>query len=168
MPNVNKAILVGRLTRDPALSSTRNGSQICRLTIAVNRKFTSSDGQQREEADFFDVIANGRQADICSSYLHKGEPVYIEGRMHFYEWQDKSNITHKSVNIIMEKMEFLAPASGNRPQNPGVIDPAVNRAFQGVNPAYQQPRSDVPPAPVAPLTAPAIPDAAETPLDDVF
>ncbi|MCQ2396373.1 MAG: single-stranded DNA-binding protein [Lentisphaeria bacterium] len=165
MANLNKMILIGRLTRDPVLNTSRSGNRFCSFGLAVNWKYVAADGSQKEETEFVDVITSSRDADQCNTYLRKGSTAYVEGRFRTRTWNDRNNVPHFVVELIASSIKFLdnrAPQQGPREE----IEPSVERAFQNIAPA-----SNVPPAPVAPLTAPPTdnqPPGDSIQPDDVF
>lgn len=100
MPNLNRIFLMGNLTRDPSLNSTKSGRQVCRLSLAVNRRYTGEDGSQKEEVEYLNISAFGHLADRCSSELKKGSPVYVEGRLHIESWPDKRTGATRTAPVI--------------------------------------------------------------------
>lgn len=126
MANVNKVILIGNITRDPEIRHTPKGTAVTDLGIAVNRIYSSEQGEKREETTFVDVTLWGRQAELAGEYLSKGRPVYIEGRLQMDSWEDKASGQKRSkLKVVGETMQFLggrgdgggnssgAPRSGN-------------------------------------------------------
>jgi len=108
MPNYNKVILMGNLTRDPELRYTGSGTAIAKLGIAVNRYWRNQDGQQQEETTFVDVDAFGRQAETIGQYLKKGRPIMVEGRLKLDQWDDKQTGQKRSkLGIVLENFQFL-------------------------------------------------------------
>lgn len=108
MANVNKVFLLGNLTRDPEVRSTPSGASVCTLGLAVNRRYTTSKGEDREETCFVDVETWGRQAENCGRFLSKGRPVLVEGRLHQDQWQDKNSGENRSKILIRaENVQFL-------------------------------------------------------------
>ena len=87
--NLNKAFVLGNLTRDPELRQTASGQAVCSFGIATNRYYTNSVGQKQEQAEFHNIVTWGRQAEIASQYLKKGSLVLIEGRLQTRSWQDQ-------------------------------------------------------------------------------
>lgn len=153
MANLNKMILIGRLTRDPVLNTSRTGNRFCTFTLATNWKYTAADGSQKEETEFVDVITGSKDADHCSTYLRKGSTAYVEGRFRTRTWNDKNNAPHFVIELVASSIKFLDSRGPQGPHNE--MDPSVDRAFQSV-----MPRPNVPPSPVAPLTA-SQPDCQE-------
>ena len=124
MANVNKVILIGRITKDIELKSTPKGTALAELSLATNRSRNDEHGQRQEETTFHDVTLWGKTAELASKYLSKGREVYIEGRLHMEKWQDKATGQNRSrLKIVGERMEFLG--SGNQKQQQGQPAAAV-------------------------------------------
>ena len=110
MPNLNKVMLMGNLTRDPELRRTPKGSAVTDISLATNRRYTDSNDQQQEETTYVDVTLWGKVAEIVSEHTKKGDPIYIEGRLLLDQWEDKNTGQNRSrLKVIGEKFEFLAP-----------------------------------------------------------
>jgi single-strand DNA-binding protein len=108
MPNYNKVILMGRLTRDPEVKYTSSGAAITDLGIAVNRFWRNQDGQQQEETTFVNVTAFGKQAETVGQYLKKGRPIFIEGYLRMDQWDDKQTGEKRSkLKIVLDRFEFI-------------------------------------------------------------
>ncbi len=142
MPNLNRIFLMGNLTRDPSLNSTKSGRQVCRLSLAVNRRYTGEDGSQKEEVEYLNISAFGHLADRCASELKKGSPVYVEGRLHIESWSDKrTGATRTAPVIYADNVLYLdgrpsqaAPAStpphGSAPQRGSQPPPRDPQVFE--------------------------------------
>ena len=108
MPNYNKVILMGNLTRDPEVRYTSCGTAIAKLGIAVNRYWRNQEGQQQEETTFVDVDAFGKQAETIGQYLKKGRPIMVEGRLKLDQWDDKQTGQKRSkLGVTLENFQFL-------------------------------------------------------------
>lgn len=108
MFNINKATLLGRLTADPVIKTLPSGRQIARFSIATNRyRFNPETKERIELADFHNVIAWGKLAEVTGKYLKKGEPIYIEGRLQTRKWEDKNNQKHNKTEIVIENLILL-------------------------------------------------------------
>lgn len=107
MPNLNKVMLMGNLTRDPELKYTQNNTAVTNLGLAVNRKWRNQQGEQQEETTFVDCTAFGRTAEVLNEYLRKGRPVFIEGRLKLDQWQDKEGNNRSKLHAIVESFQFL-------------------------------------------------------------
>ncbi len=111
--NVNKAIIIGRLTRDPELRSTPNGRQVASLSVATSFRYKDQSGQQQERTEFHNVVAWGKQAEVIAQYFVKGQEIYVEGRLETRNWDDKdSGKKMYRTEIILEKFEFGAKPQG--------------------------------------------------------
>jgi single-strand DNA-binding protein len=145
MASFNKVILVGNLTRDPDLRYTPKGTAIAKIGLAVNRNWTSEDGQKREEVTFVDVDAFGKQAEVIGQYLRKGRPVLVEGRLRLDQWDDKQTGQKRSkLGVVLESFSFLDSGKGGE----GAIEnpPPPARTSQGnVSAPPPAPASDIPP-----------------------
>ena len=117
MASFNKVILIGNLTRDPDLRTTSNGTAICDLGLAVNRRWRDQAGRDQEETTFVDVTAWNRTAENCAQYLQKGAPVLVEGRLHLEQWEDRNGGGKRSkLSVVAETVQFLAGRSeGQQP-----------------------------------------------------
>ncbi|MHC5059087.1 MAG: single-stranded DNA-binding protein, partial [Planctomycetota bacterium] len=87
MANLNKVLLIGNLTRDPELRYTPQGAAVCEFTLAINRQWTSKQGERREEACFVDIVCWARTAETCAEYLKKGRQAFVEGRLTLDRWE---------------------------------------------------------------------------------
>lgn len=113
MASVNKVILVGNCTRDPEVRYTPKGTAVTDLGLAMNRYYSSDDGEKREETTFVDVTLWGRQAEVANEYLKKGRPVYIEGRLQMDSWEDKNSGQKRSkLKVVGEQMQLLGSREG--------------------------------------------------------
>jgi single-strand DNA-binding protein len=144
MANFNKVILVGNLTRDPELRYTPKGTAVARITLAVNRTFTSGEGgEKKEEVSFVDVDVWGRQAEVISQYMKKGRPLLVEGRLKQDTWEDKNTKQKQSkLKVVLESFAFLD--SGNRGAGKEVGAPprSPSAAVPPAGPADAEPPSD--------------------------
>lgn len=108
MSNYNKVILAGNLTRDPELKYTPKGMAICKIGLAINRKWKTESGESKEEVTFVDVDAFGKQAEVIGQYLKKGRPILVEGRLKLDQWTDKQTSQKKSrLGVTLESFQFL-------------------------------------------------------------
>lgn len=105
----NKVLLMGNLTRDVELRHLPNtNTPVASLGLAVNRRFRTKDGENREETTFVDCEAFGRTAEVLSQYLRKGRPVFLEGRLKLDQWEDKQTGGNRSkLKVIVENFQFV-------------------------------------------------------------
>lgn len=108
MPNLNKVMLMGNLTRDPELKYTPKGTAIAEIGLAISRKYKTDSGEQREETTFVDVTLWGRVAEIVGEYCKKGRPLYVEGRLQLDTWDDKQTGAKRSkLKVNGESVQLL-------------------------------------------------------------
>jgi single-strand DNA-binding protein len=107
MPNLNKVMLMGRLTRDPEVRFTPQGTPVTELGIAVNRVWFDQNRNKQEETTFVDVTAWDKQAQTIGKYLHKGSPIYVEGRLHLSTWETKEGEKRSKLRVRLENFQFL-------------------------------------------------------------
>lgn len=117
--DINRVILIGRLTRDPELKSTNTGSYFCRFSLASNRSiYNKQTGESREEVGFFDCVAWGKPAETIHKYLQKGRRICLEGSLRYSSWEGADGKKQSKVEIHVENFQFLdakqdgAPAPG--------------------------------------------------------
>jgi len=111
MASFNKVILIGNLTRDPELRYTPNGTSLCEFGMAINRNWTTREGEKREETCFVDVTMWGRRGEVISEYLSKGDPIFVEGRLKFDTWETSDGRRSK-LTVVAENFEFLGGGRG--------------------------------------------------------
>jgi single-strand DNA-binding protein len=121
MANYNRVILAGNITRDPELRYTASGQAVAKLGLAVNRKYKTKEGEQREDTTYVDCTAWARSAEILCEYVKKGDPILIEGRLHYSTWEDKETGAKRSkLDVVIENFQFLSRGpGGQRPDAEG-------------------------------------------------
>ena len=112
--NLNKAILIGRLTRDPEVRTTTSGKQVTSFSIANNISWKNAEGEKQEKTEFHNIVAWGKLGEICGQYLTKGQEVYIDGRIETRNWEGQDGVRRNRTEIIAENMQM-----GQRPRNEG-------------------------------------------------
>ena len=111
MVSLNRVLLIGNLTKDPELRYTPSGTPVASLRMAVNSSFKGQDGQRKEETCFVTVVVWSRQAEICSQYLKKGRPVFIEGRLIYRSWEQEGK-TRSTMEVRADRVQFLGAPPG--------------------------------------------------------
>ena len=144
--NVNKAIIVGRLTRDPEVRTTSTGKTVTNLSVATSRTWNDEGGTRQEKAEFHDVVLWGKVAEIAAQYLVKGQEVYIEGSIQTRNWEGKDGVKRYKTEIVVSgfdgNMQMGAkPGTGG---SSGTGRQSFNRpaASGGKSPAANTPASD--------------------------
>ena len=113
-PTLNKVALIGTLTRDPLVKTTSKGTSVSEVSLALNRFYTSDQGERREETTYVDVELWGRQAELANEYLRKGRSVFIEGRLKLDTWEDKESGQKRSkLRVVGENLQFLGSRDGD-------------------------------------------------------
>lgn len=156
MASFNKVMLIGNLTRDPEVRTLPSGVNVADLRLALNETYTDRNGQKVEKAVFVDVAVWDKQADLCRTYLSKGSPILIEGKLQMDEWTSKEGEKRSKLRVRAERIQFLGARRGGTEGEPGAPGPA-RRPASG-------PRSeDESPSP-ADAGEPAAANADETPF----
>lgn len=105
--NLNKAMIIGNLTRDPEVKTTPSGISVASFSVATNFVWTDKNGQKQEKAEFHNIVAWRKLAEICGQYLKKGSKIYLEGRIQTRSWDDQNNIKRYRTEIIADNMIML-------------------------------------------------------------
>jgi single-strand DNA-binding protein len=120
MPNLNQVNLIGHITRDPESRFTPQGTQVVDLGLAINRVWKDSSGQKQEETTFVDITLWSRTAEVAAEYCHKGDPLFVSGRLHLDTWDDKQTGQKRSkLKVVGEQIQLL----GSRQQAPAAAPP---------------------------------------------
>ena len=121
MSSFNKVILMGNLTRDPEVRSTPSGQSVTAFGIASNRTYTvgGPGGEKKEEVTFVDVDFWGRRGEVVAQYLKKGDPIFVEGRLTYRQWEDKDGNKRNKLSVTAENFEFIGGRQGGERQGGG-------------------------------------------------
>ncbi len=136
LANLNRVFLIGRLTKDPEVRQTTNGTPVANFTIAINRRFRSPTGEVKEETTFVGIVAWQKLAELCRQYLSKGRAVLVEGKLQNRSWETEDGQKRSTLEIRADRIEFL------------------EREFRSEVGALQEPGE--PPAPAEPYAEPAL------------
>jgi single-strand DNA-binding protein len=134
MANLNKVMLIGRLTRDPEVRTFSTGGKVAKLGFAVNnRKKNQSTGQWEDDPVFIDIDVfnrgdQGRQADLVEQYMRKGHQVFIEGHLKLDQWQGQDGQKRSKLTVVADNFQFLEPRSE------GAVGDGGNRMSRGAAP----------------------------------
>lgn len=163
MPNLNKVMLMGNLTRDPEIKYTPKGTAIANFGLAVNRNYTTEGGEKREEVTFIDLESFGRTAEVIGEYFKKGRPIFIEGRLKLDTWDDKQTGQKKSkLRVIVDSFEFL----GSREGGGGGGEQGEGRS-EGRSENRPAPSRSAPGRPATPPQRPPADPDLDAPEDDI-
>lgn len=118
----NKVILMGNLTRDPEVRELPGGGSVTTLGLAVNEKWTTKDGEKREDVCFVDVDAFGRQGEVVMEYFGKGKPILIEGKLRFRSWEDGDGNKRSKHSLVLDRFSFVGSRDSSNGQLPDSTD----------------------------------------------
>ncbi len=111
--SLNKVMLIGNLTRDPNLRYTPGGTAVCSFGLATNRTWTPSEGgEKQEKVEYHNVVAWSKLADICGQLLHKGDKVYVEGRLQSRDWKGDDGQDRRITEVVIDNMILLRSSQG--------------------------------------------------------
>ena len=110
---LNKAFVIGNLTRDPELKALPSGIKVCTFSVATNRVWKDKDGNKQEAADYHNIVVFGRQAETVAQYMKKGSQVMVEGRMQTRSWDDAGTGTKKyRTEVVADRVQFGSAGNG--------------------------------------------------------
>lgn len=104
---LNKVMIIGHLGRDPEMRYTPSGRPVTTFSVGTSRSWHSADGERHEETEWFNVVAWGSLAEICNQYLHKGQQIYVEGRLQTRRWDDAEGRKHFATELVAREMIML-------------------------------------------------------------
>ncbi|MGA3292179.1 MAG: single-stranded DNA-binding protein [Candidatus Microgenomates bacterium] len=120
--SLNKVMLIGNLTRDPEMRYTPQGTAVCTFGVATNRSWTTESGEKKEDAEFHNIVAWNKLAEICAQLLKKGKKVYVEGRLSTRSWQGQDGTQKQRTEVVISDMVILDKKSDN-PEDGGIEIP---------------------------------------------
>lgn len=122
--DLNRATILGRLTRDPEVRSTPSGQSVSTIGIATNRVWTDRSGVKQEKVEFHNCVLWGKLADIAGQYLSKGRRVYVEGRIETRDWVGQDGVKRYKTEIVVDNLIMLdGPRGGGAPQGGVTYEP---------------------------------------------
>ena len=136
--SVNKAILVGRLGRDPETRYTSGGQAVCNFTLATDETYKDRSGERQKRTEWHRIVVWGKLAEICQQYLKKGSLVFIEGRIQTRQWDDREGNKRNTTEIVASGMRMLGPKAA-----PGEA-PEIEHAPEESGPAPEVSDEDIP------------------------
>jgi single-strand DNA-binding protein len=125
---INRVVLVGRLTKDPELRYTPQGTAVCTWTLAVNRQFSNAQGER--DADFINIVAWRQLGELCANYLKKGSPAALEGRLQTRSYDNKEGKKVYVVEVVADNVQFLSSSGERREQGDQSERQSFNRGNQ--------------------------------------
>lgn len=118
MAGLNKVMIIGNLGKDPEMRFTANGSAVTNFNVAVSRQYSATDGERREETEWFTVVAWNKLAEQCNQFLQKGKKVYVEGRLQTRSWDGQDGQKRYRTEVVASEVQFLDRGPGG-PGGPG-------------------------------------------------
>lgn len=149
--SLNKVMLIGNLTRDPELRYTPSGVPVCSFGLATNRSWTTQSGDQKEDAQFHQIVAWNRLAELCSQLLKKGRKIYVEGRLQYREWTDSSGNKRQRAEITISDMMLLDSRRGAG-EGDEQLDAELDKAAEFTAPEEEVPSPEAEAAPAEEAT----------------
>ena len=119
---MNKIIVIGNLGRDPEMRYLPSGQSVTNFSVASSRRYTTANGEQREETQWFNVSAFGRLGESCNQYLARGRQVYVEGRLSSRTYQDRNGETRVSLDVNATEVQFLGGRADAMEQGGGAYE----------------------------------------------
>lgn len=112
---LNRAQLIGNLTRDPELRQTPNGTAVCGFAVATNSSWKDASGERQERAEFHNIVCWGKLAEIAAQYVKKGSKVYVDGRLQTRDWTGDDGVKRYRTEIVAENFIILDSRGGGAP-----------------------------------------------------
>ena len=140
---MNKVFLIGNLTRDPELSTTNSGVSVCRMSIAVSRRFANQDGTR--ETDFFNITAWRATAEFVSKYFRKGSSICVVGSLQNRTWTDQQGAKHYATDIVADEVNFVDSRNESASSAPYTNDAYSAPSFSSdasVAPKFEELKTD--------------------------
>jgi len=107
MASLNKVFLIGRLTRDPELRYVPSGTAVASFGLAINREYTTKEGNKKDDTCFVNLVVWGKRAEICAEYLKKGSMIFVEGRLSYRKWETQDKEKRSTIEVYVENFQFL-------------------------------------------------------------
>jgi single-strand DNA-binding protein len=126
MVSVNRIIIIGNLGSEPEMRFTPNGRPVTSFSAATNRRYTTSEGERREETEWFTIVTWGRLAEQCNQFLSKGRLVYVEGRLRTHSWEGQDGQKLYRNEIVADRVSFLDRQSSTHLNEDKSIEPGMD------------------------------------------
>jgi len=144
LADLNRVFMVGRLTKDPELRQTTNGTSVANFTIALNRRYKSATGEWKDEATYVGVVAWQKLAELCKQYLAKGRAVLVEGKLQNRNWETEDGQKRSTIEIRADRIEFLDREARTSFGTSGPGAETGTEPAQGEEPAFSKSDDDLP------------------------
>ena len=144
MASVNKAIIIGRLGKDPEVRYTQSGQAMARFTVATNETWMDRENGRQERTEWHNIVVWGKQAETCGQYLSRGSQVYIEGRIETRKFEDKEGKERYFTDINARQVTFLGGRDGGSARSGQSFDDGPSGGFDDAGAGSVPPDDDVP------------------------
>jgi single-strand DNA-binding protein len=133
--DLNKVMLIGRVVKKPEMRSTPSGQNVSSFSVVTNRMWTDKNGQKQEKAEFHNIVAWGRLADIASQYLDKGKKIYVEGHLQTRDWEGQDGNKRYRTEIVADNFIMLdkGGSGSSDGSEPIIIEPVKDMPVDEVN-----------------------------------
>jgi single-strand DNA-binding protein len=135
---VNKAILIGRLGKDPEVRYTPDGAMVTNFNLATDEQWKDKNGEKVQKTEWHRIVAFGKLAEICGNYLVKGKLIFVEGRIQTRSWEDKEGVKRYTTEIVANNMQMLDPKGQNK------ADESSSDSMSSNSASSSTPMDDVP------------------------
>lgn len=125
MSDLNRVVLIGRLTKDPELRMTKTNAQVASFTLAVNRTYKTN-GEKKEDVSFFTCIAWSKTAEVIAQYVKKGQRIGVEGKLQQRSWEDDKGNKRSTVEVVVDNFQFLESGKRDGVESMGAPVDSVN------------------------------------------
>jgi single-strand DNA-binding protein len=147
---LNKAFIIGNLTRDPEIKAMPSGTKVANFSLATNRNYKDKDGNRQESVEYHNIVAFSKLGELCAQYLKKGAQAYVEGRIQTRSWDDASGAKKYRTEIIAENVQFGSrPAGGgssaSKPDAAGKDEATGGKADATPGEAIEYPQEEINP-----------------------
>lgn len=142
--SLNKVMLIGNLGSDPEIRMTSSGTKVAKLSLATNRSFQDRTGQQQEKTEWHRLTFFGKLSDVVEQWVHKGDRLYVEGRLEYSQTQDDQGVTKYWTDIVVTEMVMLGSGGPGGEMGGGGGGGGSSRSFTPPEPNLSEPEDDLP------------------------
>ena len=136
MASFNSCSFIGTAGADPTVKTFDSGNKVCNLNIAVNERYTTRDGEQKENTEWIPLVFNGNLADIAEKYIKKGSLIFVSGKFRTRQWEDRNGEKHYTSEINVRELQLLSKKDDKEEEKPA--RPAPRTEASAPTPASQQ------------------------------
>jgi single-strand DNA-binding protein len=144
LAELNRVYMIGRLTKDPELRQTTNGTNVANFTIALNRRYKSATGEWKDEATYVGIVAWQKLAELCKQYLAKGRAVLVEGKLQNRSWETEDGQKRSTIEVRADRIEFLDRESRSSFNSAAPAEPGSSEGDAGFESTQNKSDDDLP------------------------